>query len=141
MTRTSERLRGFAVSIQPYPGFTLQQVRELERCLEDYAEGHDLQMDGHHLTFAVSSPDRSLTATDQVDLVDWLSGQPGISAVRLTPLRDLTEAAESGSGAFLLLQALDPVVIGLKLLYRSRRISAVLYLQILGGFVRPVSMH
>jgi hypothetical protein len=63
------------------------------------------------------------------------------SKPQATQLRDLTEAAESGSGAFLLLQALDPVVIGLKLLYRSRRISAELYLQILGGFVRPVSMH
>jgi hypothetical protein len=33
------------------------------------------------------------------------------------------------------------VAIGLKLLYRSRRISAELYLQILGGFVRSVSVH
>lgn len=68
--KATKRLRGFAVSIQPYTGFTLQQVRELERRLEDYAEEPDLQLKGHHLRFAMSSLQRSLTATDHVDLVD-----------------------------------------------------------------------
>ncbi len=141
MAKPAERLRGFAVLIQPYPGFTLQQMRDLERRIEDYATAHELQMDGHHLTFTVSSPERSLTATDQVDLVDWLSGQPGISALRLTPLRHSPEGSVADEEAFLMIPALDTVTVGLKLLYRPRRISAELYLQILGGFVRSVSVH
>lgn len=141
MAKQPERLRGFAVLIQPYPGFTLQQMRELERRIEDYAEAHDLEMSGTHLTFTVSSPDRSMTATDQVDLVDWLTGQPGISAMRLTPLREQPDASTASEDGFMLVPACDTVTIGLKLLYRARRISAELYLQILGGFVRSVSVH
>ena len=141
MAKPTERLRGFAVLIQPYPGFTLAQMRDLGRRIEDYAEAHELQVDGHHLTYTVSSIERSLTATDQVDLVDWLSGQPGISALRLTPLRERPDAAAADEEAFLRVPACDTVTIGLKLLYRARRISAELYLQILGGFVRSVSVH
>lgn len=141
MAKPAERLRGFAVLIQPYPGFTLQEMRELERCVEDYAEAHELAMEGHHLTFTVSSDERSLTATDLVDLVDWLSGQPGISALRLTPLRDRASLASAEEDGFLIVPACDGVTIGLKLLYRARRISAEMYLQILGGFVRSVHVH
>jgi hypothetical protein len=137
----TEGRRGFAVLIQPFAGFTLHQVRDLERRIEDYGQAHDLEMAGHHLAFAVSSPERSLTATDQVDFVDWLSGQPGICTVRLTPLHEQPEASSAQDGAFLLVAALDSVTMGLKLLYRSRRINAELYLQILGGFVRPASLH
>ncbi|MFN9043158.1 MAG: hypothetical protein ACK5Y7_03660 [Betaproteobacteria bacterium] len=141
MAKPNERLRGFAVLIQPYPGFTLQELRELERRIEDYAEAHEIEMSGHHLTFTVSSPQRSLTATDQVDLVDWLTGQPGISAMRLTPLRDRPDASTPEEDGFLVVPACDTVTIGLKLLYRARRISAEMYLQILGGFVRSVHVH
>lgn len=141
MAKASERQRGFAVQIQPYPGFTLQQMRELERRIEDYAEAHELQLEGHHLTFAVSSAERSMTPTDQVDLVDWLTGQHGISALRLTPLRERPDTPVAEEDGFLLVPAFDAVTMGLKLLYRARRISAELYLQILGGFVRSVSSH
>ena len=141
MAKPTERLRGFAVLIQPYPGFTLQELRELERRIEDYAQAHEIEMSGHHLTFTVSSPQRSLTATDQVDLVDWLNGQPGISAMRLTPLRDRPDASTAEEDGFLVVPACDTVTIGLKLLYRARRISAEMYLQILGGFVRSVHVH
>lgn len=141
MAKPAERKRGFTVLIRTYPGFTLQQMRELERRIEDYAEAHELQLAGHQLTFTVSSAERSLTATDQVDLVDWLAGQPGISALRLAPLREWVDEPSEQEDAFLLVPACDTVTIGLKLLYRARRISAELYLQILGGFVRSVSVH
>ena len=141
MAKPTERLRGFAVLIQPYPGFTVGQMRDLERRVEDYAEAHDLQVDGHHLMYAISSTERSLSATDQVDLVDWLSGQPGIRALRLTPLRERPDTPAAEEEGFLLVPSCDTVTIGLKLLYRARRISAELYLQILGGFVRSVSVH
>ena len=141
MAKPADRLLGFAVLIQPYPSFTLAQLRELERRIEDYAEAHQLQLSGHHLTYTVSSPDRSLTAPDQVDLIDWLSGQPGISALRLTPLRDRPDTPASDEEGFLLMSACDTVTIGLKLLYRARRIDADQYLQILGGFVRSVAVH
>ena len=141
MAKPIERLRGFAVLILPYPGFTLQEMRELERRIEDYAEAHELQLEGHQLTFAVSSGERSLSATDQVDLVDWLTAQPGISALRLSPLRDRADLASSEDEGFLIVRTCDAVTIRLMLLYRSRRISAEMYLQILGGFVRSVHVH
>ncbi len=140
MTKSVERLRGFAVLIQPYPGITLYELRSLERRIEDYAQAHDLQLEGHQLSYAISSRDRSLTASDQVELADWLSSQPGISALRLTPLSEEPDRL-AGDDGFLLMPVCDTVTIGLKLLYRARRISAELYLQILGGFVRSVSVH
>jgi hypothetical protein len=141
MAKPAERLRGFSVFIQTCPGFTLHQMRELERRVEDYADAHEIEIAGHHLTYTVSSPERSLSATDQVDLVDWLTGQPGISAMRLTPLRDWPHTSTPEEDAFLIVPACDTVTIGLKLLYRARRISAEMYLQILGGFVRSVHVH
>ena len=112
MAKTTERMRGFAVLIQLYPGSTLAQMRELERRIEDYAEGHDIQMSGHHLTYAVSSPERSLTATDQVDLVDWLTSQHCISTVRLTPLRVETDLSASDEEGYLSVPACDIATIG-----------------------------
>ena len=139
MTRRSEERMGFWLQIVPAPGLTPAREREIERCLEDYADSHGLRLGGHQLAITVSSDERSLTTTDQVDLVDWLVSRSGISAIRLGPLTAYLEQA--AGDAFMLVQALDLALIGLTLLYRSRRVSAELYLQILGGFVRPAIVH
>ena len=82
---------------------------------------------------AVSGPSRIALMPER------LTSQSGISAIRLGPLTAYLEQA--AGDAFMLVQALDLALIGLTLLYRSRRVSAELYLQILGGFVRPAIVH
>jgi len=132
--------RGFTIGVELVPGATLAQARGLERCIEDYADAHELQIAGHHLTYVVSAADRGLTAVDQVDLLDWLTDQPWVRNVRLSPLA-LSDTPATWSEGFLLVASCDVPVIGLKLLYRCRRITAEQYLQILGGFVRPLTVH
>jgi hypothetical protein len=135
-----EPRRGFTIGVEVVPGTTLAQARGLERCIEDYADAHELQVSGHHLTYVVSASDRSLTTVDQVDLLDWLIDQPGVRNVRLSPLA-LGDSPAAWADGFVLVASCDVPVIGLKLLYRCRRVTAEQYLQILGGFVRSLSVH
>lgn len=139
MAKTKRHL-GFTIVVAPVPGTGLSQMRELERRIEDYADAHELQLAGHHLTYVVGAAERSLTPTDQVDMLDWLIGQPGVRTVRLS-LLGAADTTASWSDGFLLVTSCDVPVIGLSLLYRCRRIAPELYLQILGGFVRAASMH
>ena len=144
MTKHSEPQLGFIVHIEPRPGFTLAEARNLDRCLEDYAEAHDLDLGHHQLTRLVTAQDRSMTATDQVDLLDWLVSQPGVSSIRVSVLTDRLATPEPSSvwaGGFVHVSMADVGLIGLTILYRARRITAPLYLQILGGFVRPLAIH
>ena len=99
----------------------------------------DIAMETSDLILFVVDAHDGLTATDQVDFVDWMVSRSGVSAIRLGPL---TAHLEQAAGeAFVLVQTLDLGLIGLTMLYRSRRVSADLYLQILGGFVRPAIVH
>lgn len=132
--------RAFTIGVEVVPGTTLAEARTLERRIEDYADAHELQIAGHHLTYVVSAAERSLSAVDQVDLLDWLIDQPGVRNVRLSPLA-LSDTPAAWSEGFLLVASCDVPVIGLKLLYRCRRITAEQYLQILGGFVRSLNVH
>lgn len=143
MIKRTELQLGFIVHIEPRPGFSLAEARQLDRSLEDYAERHELALDGQ-LTRLVTAPNRSLTATDQVDLLDWLVDQPGVSSVRIGVLTDKLHSPaphEIWSEGFVHVSLMDLGLIGLTILYRARRITAPLYLQVLGGFVRPLAVH
>jgi hypothetical protein len=144
MVEHTEPLLGFIVQIEPRPGFTLAEARELDRRLEDYAEAHELELGGDQLVQTVSAEHRSLSATDQVDLLDWLIDQPGISVVRISTLTarlDRSDAQTVWQAGAAQVSVCDMGVIGLTILYRARRITAELYLQILGGFMRPAVVH
>jgi hypothetical protein len=135
---------GFLLHIEPCPGFTLGEARELDRRIQDCAEAHELELQGGQLLHIVSSEDRSLTATDQVDLMDWLINQSGISVVRLSTLTEQLDPSQLRSvwqAGYAQASVCDLGLIGLSILYRARRITAELYLQILGGFVRKVERH
>lgn len=144
----------FALELELRPGLPLQDSRKLERRLEDYAEAQGLQFEGTQLRHLVSAPDRPVSVDDQVALIDWLIDQPGLIAVRLGPISGRAEAGVDGEGqgegqdegqggdtAFLQIRSGDIALIGLTLLYRCGRITAALYLQILGGYVRPARCH
>jgi hypothetical protein len=141
---TEQPYPGFLLHIELRPGFTAGAARELERRLEAYAEAHHLELRGHVLTRVVAAEDRGLTATDQVDLLDWLIDQSGINVVRISTLSaglDSATAHAHWQAGFTQFSACDMGLIGLTILYRARRITAELYLQILGGFQRPAAAH
>jgi hypothetical protein len=142
MAKPKELHQGFLLQIEPRPGLTLAQARELERHLEDYAEAHELDLGGHHRHRSVQASDRSLSITDQVDLIDWLVDQPGVSVVRISCLSARLDEAEAvWQGGSVQASICDVGLIGLAILYRARRIRADQYLQILGGFMRPAALQ
>jgi hypothetical protein len=144
MVEHTDPLLGFIVQIEPRPGFTLAESRDLDRRLQDYSEAHELELGGDHFVRTVSAEHRSLSATDQVDLLDWLIDQPGISVVRISTLTsrlDRSDAQAVWQVGAAQVSVCDMGLIGLTILYRARRITAELYLQILGGFMRPAVVH
>lgn len=74
-------------------------------------------------------------------LIDWLIAQPGLVALRIGPIGPMPVLTEGDDPAFIQVRSGDLALIGLTLLYRCGRIAPALYLQILGGYVRPVSIH
>lgn len=141
MAKTLEPRLGFTIRIEPCPGLPPALHAAFERRLEKYLAERELQMNGGPLCALIWSGERSLTATDQVDLLNWLVSQPLVRSVILSPLdRRLDRMADRDAGA-IRVDILDTTLIALSLLYRTRRIGAELYLQILGGFVRPAIGH
>ena len=138
MARRFEPLLGFTAWIEVRLGLPCAAEAAFARRLEDYLSERDLIASAGPLDSLISSPDRSLSATDQVDFLDWLADEPVVCTVILSPLvQQLDRPAEKDTG-FVRACLADPVVIALKTLYRCRRVNAELYLQLLGGFVRPV---
>jgi hypothetical protein len=125
-----ERRLGFSVRIIPCAGATEAMVRRFCHALEDYGDERELVLAGTQLLWTASSAERSLTETDQVELLDWLIDQPLVGEVVLMPA--------SEADGFVRLRRSDLCTVGLTLLYRSRRLTPAMYLQVLGGFVRPM---
>ncbi|MBI5718708.1 MAG: hypothetical protein HZC37_13590 [Burkholderiales bacterium] len=131
---------GFMLRLEVRPGLPPKDCRDLERRLEDYAEQRDLLLSGHQLVHLVTAADRPLSVNDQVALLDWLVDLPGLVSVRVGPLVSERELHDEES-AFLQVLPGELALIGLTLLYRCGRITPALYLQILGGCVRPAHIH
>jgi hypothetical protein len=111
------------------------------RRLDQYTTERQLITDGGPLCSIVWSAERSLTATDQVDLIDWLVSDMVPVTVLISPLSaDLERSAARDAGC-IRADCSDLTLIPLTRLYRCRRISAEMFLQILGGFVRPLVVH
>jgi hypothetical protein len=145
-TSNADSAVGFVLHLELRPGLPLAECRRLARRLEDYAEAHEIQLEGTQLRHVVSAPGRELSVDDQVALLDWLVDQPGVVAVRLGPIAPIGALHEpddhTGQGAaFIHARTVDVAWIGLTLLYRCARITPTLYLQILGGSVRPAHIH
>ena len=109
------------------------------RRMEDYLDARDLQCDGAPLRAVIWSPDHSLSATDQVELLDWLIDDAAVCTASVSPLMRHSAEPASFADGYVLVRAADTAIAALSLLYRARRVSAELYLQILGGFIRPVA--
>lgn len=131
----------FVVHLGAHRGVTPEQVRALERGLFDYADRHDLVMDTRHGTVVVTAEDRQVTTSDQVQLLDWLVGQPAVDSLSLGPLTARGDPAAERPSALLAVRVLDLAVIGVTLLYRSGNLCPELYLQILRGSASRVALH
>lgn len=144
----------FVLQLEVRPGLPLDECQRFERRLEDYARVQGLDLTGHQLRQIVTAPDRAVTCTDQVALIDWLVDQPGLVAVRVGPVTSLAQVEQAHAfadsdpaddeptdAAFVQVRTGDLALIGLTLLYRCGRIAPALYLQILGGYVRPANVH
>ena len=141
MSRRGSDHLGFTVWIEARPGVTAVEQNAFLRRLQDYLDDHELQIIGGPLHAVVFAEDRSLTATDQVDLLDWLIDDPLVRTVAVSPLSPRLDQPAGREAGYLSVRATDLTLIGLTLLYRNRSLSAELYLQLLGGFVRPVTVH
>lgn len=137
---TPELPPAFTVGVELAPGMAQRLACDLQHRLQDYLDAHDLLASSHHLTYVVRSAERSLTAADQVGLIDWLIAQPGVRCVRLNS-PSCRGSSKPMPDSFVFVATCDIAVIGLSLLYRCGRISPELYLQVLSGFERPVAAH
>ena len=136
-----ELLLGFTAWIQPRPGLHPSAESAFARRLEDYLAERNLSMTGGPLCLVLWSDERSLSAIDQVDFIEWLVNDPIVPTVVLSPLSERTDAAADRRAGWLRADVMDVNLIPVTWLYRIHRISADQYLQILGGFVRPAVTH
>ncbi len=137
MAENTEALLGFTLWVTPRPGLTDGEQGEYQRRLEDYIHGQDVFMRGDHLRGVIWSPERSMTAEDQVTLINWLIDDPAVSMFSLSPLNATLDDFALRDEGYLDVQPWDLGLIGLTVVYRMGRVDAKTYLQILGGFVRP----
>jgi hypothetical protein len=130
--------KAFAVRLRPSPLISAGERKALERELLDQVEAMGFELNGEFPAFQVCAPGRGLTADEQVAMLDWLIDRPGLVALTM----DLPGWARAqGEGCVIEVPVGDLGLIGLTMLYRMRRISAPLYLQILGGFACPTAVH
>ena len=132
---------GFTAWIQPRPGLYPSAESAFARRLEDYLAERNLSMTGGPLCLVLWSDERSLSAIDQVDFIEWLVNDPIVPTVVLSPLNERTDAVADRRAGWLRVDVMDMNLIPVTWLYRIHRISADQYLQILGGFVRPAVTH
>ena len=141
MAKNPEQLLGFTLRILARPGLGPAAEEAFADRLEAYMSEHELFTRGGPLCCVVWCPERSLTATDQVDLIDWLAGDLVPVTVLLSPLSTVLDRPAPSEDGCVRVDGSDLTLIPLTWLYRCRRISAELFLQILGGFVRPAVVH
>lgn len=139
MDKPDEHL-GFTMWIAPRRGLTISEELDFVRRLEDYTRERELQMTGGPLRAVVSSLTRSLSATDQVDLIMYLVNDLAVERVAVSALSRGTRPADRDAG-YIEARSMDVAVIALALLYSSGRVSGEMALEILGGYVRPAVVH
>ena len=132
---------GFTVWIQPMPGIHPSAESAFARRLDDYLSDRRFSMTGAPLCLVLWSEERSLSAIDQVDFIEWLISDPISPTVVLSPLIERIDVIADRGAGWPRADVTDLTLVPLKWLYSIHRISAEQYLEILGGFVRPAVTH
>jgi hypothetical protein len=140
--KPSAKQLGFTVWLTPSPATTSAEQSRFQRRIEDYLSEHDLLASGAQLQMLIWADDRSLSATDQVDLLIWAVEQPGVTAVELGPLVPHTGApGERGSQPMVVARFSDLCLIPIVWLYRASRLNAQQVIEMLGGFRSTATVH
>ena len=137
-----DALLGFNVWITPFQGTTPAVFAALQRRVEDYLIDRDLHDSGTPLQLVLWSDERSLSATDQVDLLVWLIAQPGIATVEVGPLQAHGRLpGERGTEPVVVARFGDLGLVPMAWLYASSRLSAEQFIQMLGGYRSTATLH
>jgi hypothetical protein len=134
---SSDARLGFTLWLETAPERPSAQEIELQRCLKNFARDHGLVLHGGLFCSVVRGAERSLGLCDQVALIHWLVSQPLVCTVMVSPLSPKPDAARPGDGAPTVHNP-NVLTMALKILYQMQRITPQQYVQILGGYVRPV---
>jgi hypothetical protein len=137
-----DALLGFNVWITPFQGTPPAVFAALQRRVEDYLIDRDLHDSGTPLQLVVWSDERSLSATDQIDLLVWLIAQPGIATVEVGLLQAHGPLlSERGTQPVVVARFGDLGLLPMAWLYASSRLSAEQFIQMLGGYRSTATLH
>jgi hypothetical protein len=138
----TDALLGFSVWITPFRGATRAEFAALQRRVEDYLIERDLRDSGTPLQMLVCSDERSLSATDQVDLLVWLVTQPVVAMVEIGPLQaHVGSPGERGSQPVAVARFGDLGLVPMAWLYGTNRLNAEQFIQMLGGYRSTTTLH
>ncbi len=138
----TDALLGFSVWITPFNGATPAHFAAWRRRLEDYLIERDLRDSGTPLQMLVWSDERSLSATDQVDLLVWLVAQPAVAMVEIGRLvENGGSPGECGSQPVAVARFGDLGLVPMAWLYGTNRLNAEQFIQMLGGYRSTATLH
>jgi len=141
-TKTASQTLGFSMWLTPSRATTPAEQARFQRRLEDHLAEHDLLGSGAPLQMLIWADERSLTTTDQVDLLVWAIGQPGVNAVELGPLvPHAGMPGERGSQPVVVARFSDLCLVPIIWLYQASRLKAEQVIELLGGFRSTATLH
>lgn len=141
-TKTATQTLGFTMWLTPSQATTPAEQARFQRRFEDNLSEHDLLGSGAPLQMLIWADDRSLTTTDQVDLLVWAIGQPGVNAVELGPLVPHGGVpGERGSQPAVMARFSDLCLVPIIWLYQASRLKAEQVIELLGGFRSTTTLH
>ena len=108
----------------------------------EYLIERDLRDSGTPLQMLVWSDERSLSATDQVDLLVWLVAQPAVAMVEIGRLvENGGSPGECGSQPVAAARFGDLGLVPMAWLYGTNRLNAEQFIQMLGGYRSTATLH
>jgi hypothetical protein len=133
-SESAESLHGFEICIFPSPTVTPDAQDRFVQRYDNFLSDHRLQWEGKVLRRFISSPERDLSVSDQVNLLSWMMNDNIRPNVQLGALRFALGTPDSDlADQWVWAWHADPALAALLLLYRQGRIRASLFWQILTG--------
>lgn len=141
-TKAASQILGFTIWLTPSRATTPTEQARFQRRLEDHIAEHDLLGSGSPLQMLNWADDRSLTTTDQIDLLVWANGQPAVNAAELGPLvAHAGMPGERGSQPVVAARFGDLCLVTIIWLYQASRLKAEQVIELLGGFQSTATLH
>ncbi|QTN21774.1 hypothetical protein HZ992_16540 [Rhizobacter sp. AJA081-3] len=133
---------GFTVWVHlPRPA-SVSEVRLYRHGLDRYIEANGLSRSMNPLHMLVWASDRSLTLTDQIDLLVWMVRDGRAVAVEMGPLQtQMGLPAGRDLVPTLPVRLADNTLLSMVRLYGAGHLPAEEFIEMLGGFQGPVTLH